>query len=69
LLVEGAYRVLEDTVSGYDAWRSRPLSQRAIRNAWLSDVIREVRVATRGIYGSRRIHAELVLGRRIAISH
>ena len=69
LPVEVACRVLAVSVSGYYAWRSRPPSARTIRHAWLSDVIREVHLASRGIYGSRRIHAELVLGRQIAVSH
>ncbi len=69
LPVEVACRVLDVSVSGYYAWRGRPPSQRAIRHAWLTDVIREAHLASRGIYGSRRIHAELVLGRNISISH
>jgi putative transposase len=69
LPVEVACRVLDVSVSGNYAWRSHPPSQRAIRHVWLSDVIREVHLASRGIYGSRRIHAELVLGRQIAVSH
>lgn len=69
LPVEVACRVLDVSVSGYYAWRARPPSQRAIRHAWLTDVIREVHLASRGIYGSRRIHAELVLGHHIAVSH
>ena len=69
LPVEVACRVLVVSVSGYYAWRGRPPSQRASRHAWLADVIREAHLASRGIYGSRRIHADLVLGRTISISH
>ncbi len=69
LPVEVACRVLDVSVSGYYVWRSRSPSQRAIRHTWLTDVICEVHLVSRGIYGSRRIHAELVLGRQIAVSH
>jgi putative transposase len=53
--------------SGYYAWRSRPPSARAIRHAWLTEVIRQVHAASRQTYGSRRVHAELTLGRGITI--
>jgi transposase InsO family protein len=35
----------------------------------LTDLIREVHVASRGVYGSRRVHAELVLGRQVPVLH
>jgi putative transposase len=60
--VQACCRVLEVSQSGYYAWRSRPPSPRAIRHAWLTDVIRQVDAASRQTYGSRRIHAELTLG-------
>jgi putative transposase len=61
--VQVACRVLDVSVSGYYAWRSRPPSQRAIRHAWLTDLIVEIHQAVRGAYGARRVHAELRLGR------
>lgn len=67
--VEVACRVLDVSVSGYYAWLSRPLSARSIRHAWLTDLITEVHRASRGIYGSRRVHAELRLGRGIVVGH
>lgn len=67
--VEVACRVLDVSVSGYHAWLTRPPSQRAVRHAWLTDVITEVHQASRSIYGARRIHAELTLGRGITIGH
>jgi putative transposase len=67
--VEVACRVMDVSVSGYYDWLSRPPSARSIRHAWLTDVITEVHQASRGIYGSRRVHAELRLGRGIVVGH
>ena len=67
--VQVACRVLDVSVSGYYDWRSRPPSARAIRHAWLTDRILEVHQHARGIYGARRVHAELRLGRGIVVGH
>jgi putative transposase len=69
LPVQVACRTLQVSESGYYAWRSRAPSQRAIRHAWLTDVIREVHAASRESYGSRRLHAELTLGRGITVGY
>lgn len=69
LPVQGAVRVLEVSESGYYEWRTRPPSQRSIRHAWLTDMIREAHAASKGTYGILRIHAELTLGRGIAVGH
>lgn len=55
--------------AGFYAWRFRPPSARAVRHAWLTDVIREVRAASYGNYGAKRVHAELVLGRGVRVGH
>lgn len=55
--------------SGYYEALTRAPSARSIRHAWLLDQIREVHVASNGTYGARRVHAELVLGRGIAVRH
>ena len=52
-------RVLEVSTSGYYAWRRRPSSRRAQENAILSGRIAEIHEQSQGIYGSRRVHAEL----------
>jgi putative transposase len=38
-----------------------------LRQQWLTGLIREVLVASRGTYGYRRIHAELTLGMGITV--
>jgi putative transposase len=43
--------------SGYWAWRKRPPSDRALTDAWLTERIRQVHVASKGRYGSPRVHA------------
>jgi putative transposase len=69
LPVQTACRVLSVSESGFYAWRDRPLSARAIRHVWLTDLIREIHTASRGTYGQRRVHAELTLGRGITVGH
>ncbi|MEV4757825.1 IS3 family transposase [Micromonospora sp. NPDC049559] len=62
-------RVLRVSVSGYFAWLGRPPSARALRHAWLTERIRAVHVASRGVYGAGRVHAELRLGQGIVVGH
>jgi transposase InsO family protein len=62
-------RVLEVSESGFCAWRRRPPSARAIRHAWLTEVIGQVHAVSRQTYGSRRVHAELTLGRGITVGY
>ena len=59
LPVQLACRVLGVSESGYYAWRYRPPSARSMRHAWLTDVIAADPRASHGIYGARRVHAEL----------
>jgi putative transposase len=67
LPVELACRVLGVSVSGYYEWFDRPPSARALRDVWLTECIGRVHSESRGIYGVRRVHAELVLGLDIAV--
>ncbi|MGH9248328.1 MAG: IS3 family transposase [Acidimicrobiales bacterium] len=62
-----ACRVLDVSESGFYAWRSRPPSEREVRHAWLTDLIRQIHVDFRGVYGYRRVHAELTLGHGLAV--
>lgn len=40
-----------------------------MRHAWLTEQIRAVHAASRGTYGSRRVHAELAPGQGITAGH
>lgn len=55
------------SVSGYYEWLNRAPSARSLRHVWLTEQIKRVHVESRGTYGSRRVHAELTLGRGIAV--
>jgi putative transposase len=63
-----ARRLLEVSISGFYAWRSRPASPSALRREWLTGVIAEIHARSRGTYGSPRVHAELRLGMGILVS-
>ena len=60
-------RVLKVSRSGYYEWRSRPASARDVADAHLLDTIIDIHTAARGVYGVRRVHAELRLGRRLSV--
>jgi putative transposase len=64
-----ACRVLEVSTSGFYEWSSRGPSDRDWEQAHLMDTIREVHTASYGTYGHRRVHAELVLGQQLQVSH
>jgi putative transposase len=61
--IQVSCRVLEVSESGFYAWRHRPPSPRAIRHAWLTDLITQVHADSKGTYGVPRVRAELVMGR------
>ena len=69
LPVQMASRVLLVSESGYYRWQRRPPSARSVRHAWLTEIIQAVHIEARGVYGARRVHAELRLGRGITVSH
>lgn len=69
LPVEVCCRVLGVSVSGYYRWLIARGSEREIRHAWLTDVIRQVHADSRGTYGSRRVHAELTLGHGLTVGY
>jgi putative transposase len=68
LAVKPSCALLEVTRAGYYGHLSRPPSARAIRHAWLTDLITEVHAASHGTYGAPRVHAELRLGRGIVVA-
>jgi transposase InsO family protein len=59
-------QTLEVSRSGYYAWKNRPVSARRQRREELIGQIRQVHEASRCLYGSPRIHAELA-DRRIDV--
>ncbi len=67
--VATACRVLGVSTSGYYEWDTRSASDRDWEQAHLMDAIRDVHAASYGTYGHRRVHAELVLGQHLSVSH
>ncbi len=52
-------RILAVAPSGFFSWRTKAPCDRAIRRAWLTDLITEVHDRSRRTYGRRRVRAEL----------
>lgn len=67
--MERACWVLGVSVSGYYSWLDRPMSARAIRHAWLAELIVKIHADSKAAYGARRVHAELTLGHGIRVGH
>ncbi|MDO5500308.1 MAG: IS3 family transposase [Propionibacteriaceae bacterium] len=64
-----ACRVPAVSESGYYERLKRSRCERAVRHAWLTDVITQIHIESRGTSGSRRVQAELTLGRGVAVGH
>jgi putative transposase len=60
-------RVLRVSRTGFHNWERRSPSDRALTDAWLTEKIKQIHEAIRGVYGSPRIHAELRLGHGIRV--
>jgi putative transposase len=60
--------VLGVSKSGFHSWERRAPSDRALSDAWLTSRIKEIHENARGVYGSRRVQAELRLGQDIVVS-
>lgn len=58
--VQRMCKVLDVSASGYYAWQTRPVSQRAQTNEKLLPKIQAIHSRSRKTYGSPRVHAELV---------
>jgi putative transposase len=54
-------RVLGVNRTSFHNWERRPPSDRALTDAWLTEKIKQIHAASRGVYGAPRIHAELCL--------
>jgi putative transposase len=54
--------------SGYYEWATRAPSRRALTDAWLTERIRAIHEARRGVYGAPRIHADLRLAHGVRVS-
>jgi hypothetical protein len=55
-------------LSGFYMWRRREPSARAVHHAMVADVIHQVHDESRHTYGARRVHARLVLGRKLDVA-
>ena len=60
--------VLGVSRSGFHGSERRAPSNRALSDAWLTSRIKEIHEKARGVYGSRRVQAELRLGQGIRVS-
>jgi putative transposase len=69
LPVHVACRVLGVSESGFCEQRKRPPSERAIRPTMLTDLITQIQAESNGTYGIAHVHAELTLGRGVAVGH
>ena len=61
-------RVLGVSRQVYYRYKRRPTSATQLRREWLTGLINEVHIASRGTYGYRRVHAELTLGMGLTCS-
>lgn len=68
LPVKTCCRILEVSSPGYYRYLNRPMSPTQMRPKWLTRLIREIHLASRGTYGSRRVHAELTMGMGVQVS-
>jgi putative transposase len=66
--VKRCCRILGVASSTYFGWRSRPPSALELRREWLRGLICQIHAESRGVYGYRRVRAELRLGRQISVS-
>ena len=60
-------RVFGVNRTGFHNWESRPPSDRALADAWLTERIKQIHDSSRGVYGAPRIHAELQIEHNIRV--
>src|SRR4051794_41848500 len=61
-------RVMKVSTSAFYAWKLQPISGRDLADAHLTNAIVDIHRASRGSYGSPRVHADLRLGQGIRCS-
>ncbi len=59
--------ILGVTRQNYYKQKRKPTTATQLCRQWLTGLIREIHVASRGTYGYRRVHAELTLGMGITV--
>ena len=60
-------RVFGVNRTGFHNWERRAPSDRALQDAWLTETIKQIHDASRGVYGAPRIHAELRMEHNIRV--
>ena len=60
-------RVFGVNRTGFHNWERRAPSDRALQDAWLTEKIKQIQDASRGVYGAPRIHAELRMEHNIRV--
>jgi putative transposase len=60
-------RALGVNRTSFHDWERRAPSDRALSDAWLTEQIEQIHVASDGTYGARRVHAELRLEHGIRV--
>jgi transposase InsO family protein len=66
--VKRCCRIIGVAPSGYFGWRRRSPTPSELRREWLRGLISQIHAESRGVYGYRRVRAELQLGRQIVVS-
>ena len=66
--VSVACRLLGVSRSGYYEWERRAPSDHELTDAWLTEKIRAIHDAHRGVYGAPRIHADLRLAHDVRVA-
>lgn len=65
--IDRCCRVLGIARQNYYKHKRKPMTQSELRRQWLTGLIREVHVASRGTYGYRRVHAELTMAMEVIV--
>jgi putative transposase len=68
LPVSARCRVMEVSTSGFYSWQTKPVSDRDLDYAYLTNAIVDIHAMSRCSYGSPRVHAELHLGEGVHCS-